>query len=367
MNLIKPINVLGVMSSTSYEDVYLSLICTDGIDVYDFLAHQKIPYSEDLRKQIKSIVGIVDDEKARRVDENLTDFYIEIIKEFMENHQLKIDLIGLEGQTIYCNMNDCYLKQIGNPQKLADAMNIDVVSNFHNADILSGGQGFPLTPSFYSALMNEVEKPAVVINLSGVASVFWVGEHGEMCAFDAGPCNLAINTWTQKHGGMHMDYNGKLAITGKADEKIVATMMKHKFFAKYPPKSLPNSVFLEKMEHLEGLSLEDGAATLTSFIAEALTYSILMYLPAPPKNIAICGGGVRNPTLVRFVRQKLAYLGASVKTSDDIGLKIDALDGGAIAFLAARRLNFLPISYPATTGVLEPLIGGELVKAQNCI
>lgn len=48
------------------------------------------------------------------------------------------------------------------------------------------------------------------------------------------------------------------------------------------------------------MSLEDGAATVTAFIAEAVAYSLLLYLPEIPGKLIVCGGGAKNPTLVRF-------------------------------------------------------------------
>ena len=139
-----------------------------------------------------------------------------------------------------------------------------------------------------------------------------------MIAFDCGPGNAAINDWVMKHGGMHMDYNGKLAITGKVNEQIVASMMRHKFFAQYPPKAADRTIFNEKLEHLEGLSLEDGAATATAFIAEAVAYSLLLYLPEIPGKLIVCGGGAKNPTLVRFLRQRLPDIGISTAAEEGL-------------------------------------------------
>lgn len=70
---------------------------------------------------------------------------------------------------------------------------------------------------------------------------------------------------------------------GKVHEKIVNSLMHHKFFAKFPPKAAYTGIFADKAEHLEGLSLEDGAATATAFVAEAICYSICLYLPELPK------------------------------------------------------------------------------------
>jgi anhydro-N-acetylmuramic acid kinase len=49
-----------------------------------------------------------------------------------------------------------------------------------------------------------------------------------------------------------------------------------------------------------------------------------------------------------------------VDPSESIGADGDALEAQAFAFMAVRSLRGLPISFPTTTGVPEPLCGGRL-------
>lgn len=364
MNLIKPLRALGIMSGTSVNEIGLSLISTDGIDVYKFIAYRKVPYDDLLRDKILSVLGKKPEteeelEKIRKINDELIEFYYETAKEFIDTYG-KVDVIGLENNTIYHNPNEHYTLQLGNSKKLASLLKTKVVSNFHKADVLAGGQGFPLTPSYYAAITNDSDKPNVIINIGGITSLTWIGSHGEMISFDTGPGNLAINDWMQKHGGMAMDYNGKLAITGTIDYKILSSLMKHKYFALYPPKSLNKDTFDEKLEHLEGLTLENGAATVTAFVAESIVYSMLMYLPETPNKVIISGGGSKNPTLVRFIKQRLVDM--DVQTVAEMGMNTDEVENGASAFWAVRRLNLLPISFPSTTGVPEPMIGGDVFE-----
>ena len=46
----------------------------------------------------------------------------------------------------------------------------------------------------------------------------------------------------------------------------------------------------------------------------------------------------------------------------DLGLQIDYIESELIAFLSARSLYKLPITFPSTTGVKKPLSGGVLYK-----
>jgi anhydro-N-acetylmuramic acid kinase len=79
-----------------------------------------------------------------------------------------------------------------------------------------------------------------------------------------------------------------------------------------------------------------------------------------PKKIVICGKGSKNPTLVRFIRQRVPSI--EVVTSQEEGIPADTVNAEVNAFLSARTLYSLPITFPSTTGVLEPMCGGELYE-----
>ena len=145
-----------------------------------------------------------------------------------------------------------YTCHIGDGQMLADLTGSKVGSQFRTADGRAGGQGAPRVPVYHAALCAEMEKPVAVLNIGGVSNLTWIGANGEMLAFDTGPGNAPVNDWVFRHAGMHMDYNGKLAISGKVNEHILSSLMKHKYFAMYPTKSIARNILNEKHENLEG-------------------------------------------------------------------------------------------------------------------
>jgi len=368
MEQIKKIHALGLMSGTSLDGVDVASITTDGIDVYDFGKAYTVPYNDRLRESIREILGLKPDneentQRIGKVEEELTKFHADVVNEYTNNYQNDIDIIGFHGHTIHHEPHNHYTHQIGNGQLLANLCNKNVIGNFRKADILSGGQGAPLVPIYHCALSNSFNKPLAILNIGGVANITWIGRNGELLAFDTGPGNAPINDWILKHSGEHMDYNGKLAALGKIDGKVLASLMRHKYFAVYPPKSIDRNIFNEKLEHLEGLSLEDGAATATAFTAEAVAYSCAMYLPEQPETLIVCGGGANNPTMLRFLRQRMDQV--NVITAKEAEWDSDALEAQAFAFLAVRRLYGLPATYPTTTGAPEPIICGEFFKPQN--
>ena len=363
METIKTFNALGILSGSALDGVDIAYIKTDGIDVYEQGHMMTIPYEDSLRQKVRSVLGLRPETPENQkllndVEQEVTSFWAQAVQEYIETYDVHIDVIGLEGHTVCNEPKEHYIYQLGNGELLAQLTGIKVVYNFHSADIAAGGQGAPLDVTYYNAITSQCERPFAVIDVSGISSIAWLGSYGEMAAFNSGPGNAAIDDWVMKHAGMHMDYNGKLAITGHVNEQIVAAMMKHKYFAKYPPKSTHREEFREKLEHLEGLSLEDGAATATAFVAESIAYSLLLYVPDIPKKIMVCGGGAKNPTLMRFLRQRLPNM--DVCTAEDWGYNSLAIGVQAVAYLAVRRLHFLPISFPTTTGVFEPMVGGKI-------
>ena len=66
----------------------------------------------------------------------------------------------------------------------------------------------------------------------------------------------------------------------------------------------------------------------------------------------------RNPVLMRMLAERVAP--ARVKTADAVGWAADSLEAQGFAYLAVRSLNGLPLSFPATTGVPQPMTGGKL-------
>ena len=361
--IIKGLNCLGIMGTSTFGGVELALIRTDGVDILERKKSYVVPYPDEMKEKIRSILNLRNDildnaEKLQQLDLDVSDFYISLIKDFIAETEENIDVIGIEGITIIHNPNIPYTYQLGNGRHIAAKTGIKTVTHFRNADTYCGGQGAPISSVYFNAIGIDEIKPVAFVNISGKSSITWIGSFGELVGFDCGPGDNFINNWTSKHAHMDNDYNGRLAIMGKVHEKIVNSLMHHKFFAKLPPKAAYTGIFADKAEHLEGLSLEDGAATATAFVAEAICYSICLYLPEIPKKVIICGKGAGNPTLIRFIRQRLPSV--EVVTSREENIPTDSLNAEVRAFLSARTLYSLPTTFPSTTGVSEPIPGGEI-------
>jgi anhydro-N-acetylmuramic acid kinase len=292
----------------------------------------------------------------------VTEIHAEVVEIFLAQQELsheEIAVIGFHGQTVLHRPEAGLTVQLGDGPALAARLGIDVVYDFRAEDMAAGGQGAPLVPVFHRAMAQAygLQLPAAVINLGGVANVTWIGEDGSLLAFDTGPGNALIDDWVLRHTGQRWDENGRLAHQGKPDGKRLEALLGHPFFLQKPPKSLDRNAF--SLDAVEGLSPADGAATLTAFTAAALVCA-LAHFPQPPQLYVLAGGGARNGAL-RGALKKL--LPGQFVLADEVGWSVDALEAQAFAFLAVRSLLNLPITFPSTTGVPEPMTGGILAQA----
>jgi anhydro-N-acetylmuramic acid kinase len=291
------------------------------------------------------------------VEAELTRLHAEAVEEFCARHRgIAVDVVGFHGHTILHRPAEGRTWQLGDGPALAARIGIDVVGDFRTADVMAGGEGAPLAPLYHQTLAAPLPKPVAVLNIGGVANVTWIGEDGDILAFDTGPGNAPIDDWVKCHTAAAADFDGRLALAGRASTAHVMRFLALPYFDRPPPKSLDRDDFRETAPNR--LSLEDGAATLTEMTAAAVAAS-RRHFPAPVREWLVCGGGRRNPALMSALGR---LLGTSVRPVEAVGWDGDALEAQAFAYLAVRSLKGLPLSLPTTTGVPQPACGGRLFQ-----
>ncbi len=364
---------IGLMSGTSMDGIDIAGLETDGETFLKPGPAGALIYSDEERTYLRRAVEAAAGWKAgdpvpgavALAEEKLTAAHVEAVRTFMAENGLNaanIDVIGFHGQTVLHAPDERRTVQIGLGDQLAVALGIDVVNDFRSADVAAGGEGAPFAPLYHKALAANLEgpRPIAVLNLGGVANVTWLGDGpDEILAFDTGPASGPIDDWVQSHGAGRMDADGRLARVGTVNEAILATMLDHPFFDVPPPKSLDRLDF--PMDPVTGLSLEDGAATLTAFTAASIVRST-EHLPSMPHRWIVCGGGRHNPAILGELRSRL---GVPVEPAESVGWRGDDVEAEAFAYLAVRSLRGLPLSVPGTTRVPAPQTGGVLHRAEK--
>ncbi len=364
-----PVLAIGLMSGTSQDGVDVALIETDGEAVTRFGQTAYRPYSKDERALLRSAAAAatnLTDRTARpgviaEAEQRLNAAHAEAVETFLAANGVAADavtVIGFHGQTV---LQRPERGLTGDGSLLAARLGVPVVYDFRAADVAAGGQGAPLAPVFHRALVRrlDVAPPVAVLNIGGVANVTFIdGE--DLIACDTGPGNALLDDFLRLRTGKLLDTDGRAAAAGVVDETAVARVLAHPFFGKPPPKSLDRNDFRGWVgAALDDRSVEDRAATLTALTAEAVA-RILPLLPRAPKTWIVAGGGARNPTLMRMLRERLAP--ARVETGHEAGWSIDSLEAQAVAYLAVRSIRGLPLTLPATTGAPRPLTGGVLAR-----
>jgi anhydro-N-acetylmuramic acid kinase len=246
--------------------------------------------------------------------------------------------------------------QLIDADAVARGLGVPTVYDLRSDDIAAGGQGAPLAPVYHAALVrySGLHTPTAVLNLGGVANVTLVREGGELEAFDTGPANGMIDLMVQERTDRRFDAEGALARAGQVHDRVLAAYLAHPYFNVRGPKSLDRFDF--SLDRVAPLSLEDAAATLTAFAAEAVARG-LKACSEIPLRLVVCGGGRLNPALMDAIRARVHL---PVLTAEDVDWRGDSIEAEAFAYLAARSMLGLPISFPGTTGVPAPMTGGRI-------
>lgn len=365
--------VLGFMSGTSLDAVDMAVLDTDGEVILGFGPAGERKLSAATRAVVEAAIAeartwargepppaIFETAAAAVAEEHLG-----AARAFLRNAGLEtkdLDLVGVHGQTVLHEAPTTArptgrTAQLIDARRLADGLGLPAAFDFRTADVEAGGQGAPLAPVYHAALTrwSSLEAPVAILNLGGVGNATLVRDGGRLDAFDTGPANGMIDLWVQARTGARCDQGGALARAGRVHPAIVTAYLDHPYFATRGPKSLDRFDF--SLDPVGGLSLEDGAATLTAFAAQAVARG-LNTLPLRPTRVIVCGGGRCNPALMDAIAERLSI---PVFAAEAVGWRGDSIEAEAFAYLAARTLEGLPISFPGTTGVPEAMTGGRVV------
>jgi anhydro-N-acetylmuramic acid kinase len=264
--------------------------------------------------------------------------------------------------------------QIGEPAVIAERTGIATVADFRPRDMAAGGQGAPLVPFADLFLFRDERRHRAVQNLGGIANVTWLPAGcaaAEVLAFDTGPGNMVIDrlAWRASSGARSLDRGGRLAARGIVDARLLAELTCHPFLARRPPKSTGReefgAAFADRLwkENRRRLRPEDLLATATAFTARSIADAYERFLPRPPDEVILCGGGARNRTLVRMLRAELPAATRFVPP-ERFGVSAESREAVAFAILAWATAKNLAGNVPAATGAARAVVLGKIVPGR---
>jgi anhydro-N-acetylmuramic acid kinase len=392
------------MSGTSMDGIDAAIIKSDGEKITEICAFEYTAYSDEFRAKLAKLItekSAADKNFIAETEREFTELNIAAVKSISKKYNGKIDVIGFHGHTIDHNPAAKFTWQIGDGKLLSEKTGVKVVYDFRSNDVKNGGQGAPLIPIYHKAIIPEQYYPALVVNIGGVGNVSYI-DNDELIAFDTGPGNALIDDYCKKFFSVNYDDGGKIASQGKPVRAILDELLADDFFAQKPPKSLDRNHFKNKVAEiylkLNGqIKPEDFISTLTLFTVKSILKSF-DHLPKIPKNLILCGGGVKNNYIIGKLEENISlqfegeeelaickhclahghaeevhhhnvqphsYIPQVMvidKISDEVKFNPDSIEAEGFAFMAIRTMQNKPISFATTTGIKQKsLVGGVLV------
>ncbi len=349
---------IGLMSGTSMDGIDIAFIQSDGLGIIQNKKFSYYPFEKYFRDKISHIIrDKPPTDEIKEIEKEFTLHNAKLIESFLQEHNLnrnEIDLICFPGHTIAHDPSQKLTKQLGNPELLEEKTKIKTIGHIRAYDVARGGQGAPLVPIYHFYMTKNLPKPLAVLNIGGVNNITYIPnkDENEMVAFDISFGNAPFDDLVAKHHrDMIYDNDGQIGLSGKVNEEICSQILKNEIFYQKPPKSFDRDDFHKIIKPVESLGLADALASLAYIHAKVLQKNIELFCQEKPHAIYICGGGLKNKALIKYMQQELT--GIEIKSTTDIGFDPDQIEAQAFAFLGIRRMLDLPISFRKTTGISQ--------------
>jgi anhydro-N-acetylmuramic acid kinase len=379
----KTMIVAGVMSGTSADGVDVA-ICRvgpgrDGLPKLRALGHRGFAYDRKLRAAVLeaasgkalSAVGFA------RLSWRLGAVYAEFVAATATALKLNPQLVACHGQTILHDAAKGLTWQTGEAAVIAERLRLPVVSDFRPADMAAGGQGAPLVPMLDYCVFRHATRNRLLLNLGGIANVTALPAGcglDAVMAFDTGPANMVADAVMHRLFGKKFDRGGMVAARGRVLDRVVEKLLAGSYFSAPPPKSCGReefgAAFVARLLTLcKGAAKEDVVATATALTSASILAAYCRFCwphlgqrapLARGTELFVAGGGAKNRTLMRMLREGLAELGVTVMTTESAGLAVEAKEAAAFALLGWLTWHGLPGNVPSATGARRPVMLGKV-------
>ena len=362
---------VGTLSGTSVDGIDAALVRFGARP--ELIATHSLEFPTELKAELLALGRPGDNEIDRlgRADVALGRLFAHAVNGLLAKTGVTardVRAVGSHGQTIRHRpgFDPAFTLQIGDPNVIATETGIAVVADFRRKDLALGGQGAPLVPAFHEAVFRTKENDRGVVNIGGIANLTALpaDPSAPVLGFDTGPGNTLLDARARRVLGTPMDRDGAFAAGGRVVPELLRAMLAEPYFAQPAPKSTgPEQFSTAWLEtHLAGLaeppSDSDVQATLVVLTARSIADAIrALPLGAAPE-VFVCGGGARNPVLMRALRGELP--GSEVATTDALGVGGDWVEAMAFAWLARQRVLGLSGNCPRVTGASRAAVLGAV-------
>lgn len=377
--------IIGLASGSTVDGVDAALVEAEGLGLdlrFRPLQWLHVPYPRDLRELVLRVAAS-SEATARHVGmvhRLLGETFAAAARQVADQASFslqKIQCLGCPGHTIWHEPEARYPASLalGMTAVVAERTGITTVSDFRSRDVAAGGQGVPLTALVDHLFFRNLQENRLLLHLGGLATLVYLpagGKARDLLGFHAGPCNVLLDgLMRQLTGGREtFDRGGKHAVQGCCIEPLLERWLGHPYLQRRPPKSLLRQGFGEEFvvqavqqARQNRWGLHDLLCTATHFVARGITSAIKRFLPAPPTQVLLSGGGVRNGLLWHLLEQQL--LGIPLLRTDKLGIPGEARKALGFAGLAALTLDGVPASVMSVTGASGARLLGMLTPGSS--
>ncbi len=348
--------VLGLMSGTSRDGLDLAICNFTKKEEewrFELVKGKSIEYCIDWERRLKDSVHL-----------NGRDFSLLHVEygrwlgrqsaQFLQDENLKVDLISSHGHTVFHQPEKKLTVQIGSGHELAYESKQIVVCDFRAFDLALGGQGAPLVPIGDRYLFSEYD---FCLNLGGICNISFESTKGRV-AYDVSIANMLLNHLAEKLGKSY-DQGGKIARSGKLDQSLFNQLNELPYLKLPYPKSTGFEWFESEIKPIidnNALKVEDQLFTGVQHIAFQLANAVLDQKKENPRML-ITGGGAKNIFLMESIKQLLSGKVEMVIPDDDI---IDYKEAIIFAFMGVKRFRNEVNCLSSVTGANRDNTGGVI-------
>ena len=298
----------------------------------------------------------------------------------------KIDLLGSHGQTIWLlsmpkkgETRSAFC--LGEGTVMSAATGITTVTDFRMAEQAVGRQGAPLVALIDGLLLHHPTKWRICQNIGGIANLCIIPPDSEggvdaMIDWDCGPGNMFIDNAMRyfTNGKMEYDNNGEWGAQGTVDQSVVDMFLDNHWYVNHkPPKTTGRETFGDNEGQMlvsqclnKGLSKYDTIATLTRITAQNIVRQYKMYFDDWEKidEIFMCGGGARNPNIIRYLQESLPNV--RIRALEETGVPSDAKEAISFAQQAVEAVLGRAALVPVNSDSLIPnTISGKIAPGRD--
>jgi anhydro-N-acetylmuramic acid kinase len=367
-----PLRVLGLNSGTSLDALDWALVEFRGATPkWKVMAEGSWDLPPHLRRALEYAASAEELRKETlvRTDVAFGDWLGETVLALLsrELRGQQVDLVASHGQTVghwpFGGIGATL--QIGDPDHIAKACGLPVVSHFRQGDVAVGGEGAPLTPGVNRLLFSKPKHTVAVLNLGGMANISILPPsraRRSVVGTDCGPANRLLDIAARMRLGRSHDADGKVAMRGEVDAELLAALKRNAWFKRSLPASCGREEFNEEFltESLKNAAVPHSAdllATLCAFSAWGVARALRL-LDAEVQSVFAAGGGVHNARLMAEIEEVIAPV--PLTTVARLGVHPDSLEAVSFAVLGYLCARGRALDLRAVTGARRPAVLGRL-------